>query len=102
MVEAVDKDINTIIDKLVARNMRVGSSVSKKLPIEISEKLLFGISEKLLFDISKKLVCDISEELLFDKHKNKPSSEQNKTRLMEILPIGKTECGSQRKTNERE
>ena len=101
MVEAVDKDINTIIDKLVVRNMRVGSSVSKKLPIEISEKLLFGISEKLLFDISKKLVCDISEELLFDKHKNKPSSERNKT-LMEILPIGKTECGSQRKTNERE
>ena len=94
MVEAVDKDINTIIDKLVVRNMRVGSSVSKKLLIEISEKLLF--------DISKKLVCDIIEELLFDKHKNKPSSEQNKTRLMEILPIGKTECGSQRKTNERE
>ena len=86
MVEAVDKDINTIIDKLVAN---------------ISEKLLSGISEKLLFDINKKLVCDISEELLFDKHKNKPSSEQNKTRLMEILPIGKTECGSQRKTNER-
>ena len=100
MVEAVDKDINTIIDKLVVRNMRVGSSVSKKLLIEISEKLLFGISKKLLFDISKKLVCDISEELLFDKHKNKPSSEQNKTRLMEILSIGKTECGSQRKTNE--
>ena len=54
--------INTIMEKLVARNI-VSSSMSGKLLFDISKKLVFGISEKV--GVAKKA------KLWFDIHKNK-------------------------------